>query len=227
MTTSQNGWAVLDFGDMDRSAIAGVTFPNGFRTGDVAYVMHWFFTQFHRRVEPLETPGCWGYDKRTIDDTGVWSNHASGTAGDVNAPQHPRGKRGTFTTAQVAEIRDLLAYCDGVIRWGGDFSTTVDDMHFEIAAGSGRVADLAAKIRKDTTMADLPTDTVKALATLDGVFRAPSWRSDQSNVHWPYESVFTYVYEDTHARLDQLQRKVDDLTDMVGVLLLRLEAPTT
>ena len=154
MSTSQNGWTVVDSTAMDRTAVHGVAFPNGFRAGDVAYVLRWFFGQFHARVEQLVTPGCWGYDKREIDDSGTWSNHASGTAGDANAPQHPRGKRGTFSSTKLAALRQLLAETGGVIRWGGDFTTIVDEMHFEIHGNAAAVAALADKIKGEDEMTD-------------------------------------------------------------------------
>ena len=86
----------------------------------------------------------WGYSYRPIrgQSTG-FSNHASGTAIDLNAMQHPRGKVNTFSAAQQAAIRKRLKETyKGVIRWGGDYDLRLakrDDMHFEIDAPAAEV----------------------------------------------------------------------------------------
>lgn len=143
---SQNGYSAND-----RSVIASYQLPGGrvaLRAGDVSVVLLWVANQFHQHVEPLVWPGVWGYAERTIrgSDT-VLSNHASGTAIDLNAPRHPLGVRGTFTGNQVQAIRRILDYCEGAVRWGGDYTGRADEMHFEINAGSTAVRRIADKIR--------------------------------------------------------------------------------
>ncbi len=135
MDKSQNGYpAILDRDDLDRSEVVrGVSFPGGFREGSVAKVMRYVFRQFHERVEPLHPGWCWGYAHRPVkgESSGL-SNHASGTAGDVNAPRHPLGAIHTFSDGQVRQIRQILDEVDGVVRWGGDYLGRKDEMHFEI-----------------------------------------------------------------------------------------------
>jgi hypothetical protein len=46
-----------------------------------------------------------------------YSNHASATAIDLNATQHPRGVKRTWTTAERAAIDRHLAEYEGVVRW--------------------------------------------------------------------------------------------------------------
>lgn len=148
MAVSQNGWSVISSTQLNRSAFPGtsvVPVP-GVRAGDVATVLHYVGTQFNNRVEALVNPGCWGYANRTISGSSDISNHASGTAIDLNAPRHPLGKRGTFSSAQVARIREILRECDGVIRWGGDYSSRADEMHFEIVGNATQVANTARKL---------------------------------------------------------------------------------
>lgn len=144
--TSQNGYSAND-----RSLIASYTLPGGkvaLRVGDVSVVLLWVATRFHETVEPLHWPGNWGYAERKIRGSSTTlSNHASGTALDLNAPRHPLGRRGTFTTAQVRAIRDILEHCEGVIRWGGDYRSRADEMHFEVVAGAAEVHRIANKIR--------------------------------------------------------------------------------
>lgn len=148
MADSQNGWPVDRSGALqDRSAVAGVTFPNGVRRGDVATVLFYVARRFHAEVEPLGRGWCWGWYVKNIEGSGAVSNHASGTAIDLNAPLHPIGVRNTFSAAKRARIRAILNDCDGVVRWGGDYVGRPDDMHFEIVKGSAAVGTLARKIR--------------------------------------------------------------------------------
>lgn len=150
MVTSQNGWPASP----DRGAIGvtefminGVSFPGGVKAGDVATVLGYVAEQIDLRVEELRDEWCWGHNYRPVAGSAVVSNHASGTAVDVNAPKHPRGARGTFTVHQRVAIRAILAEVQGVVRWGGDYTGIPDDMHFEINATPATVAIVAAALR--------------------------------------------------------------------------------
>lgn len=149
MERSQNGWTASP----TRSAIgvqafsvAGVDFPGGVRRGDVAWILTWALTRWNREVEKLASPGCWGWSYRpNKNDPSSLSNHASGTAVDVNAPKHPNGKRGTYTTAQRAAIKRILADCHNVLRSGEFYSSTVDGMHLEVNVSP---VALAAEVKR-------------------------------------------------------------------------------
>jgi hypothetical protein len=150
MTNSQNGWSASE----SKSAIgivnptvAGVDFPNGVRGGDVETVLVYVASQFHKTVEALHDGWCWGYFYKKIEGGGSLSNHASGTAIDLNAPNHPIKKSGTFNVAQRAGIRKILQTCEGVVRWGGDYTGRKDEMHFEIVGNAASVKRVASKIR--------------------------------------------------------------------------------
>lgn len=145
MAVSQNGYRAND-----RSLIASYKVPGGkisMRRGDVATVLSYVANRFHSEVEPLKWPGNWGYAERKIRGGSSLSNHASGTAIDLNAPAHYLGARGTFSAKQVRAIRRILNDCGGVIRWGGDYRGRKDEMHFEINAGTSAVARVAKAIR--------------------------------------------------------------------------------
>ena len=145
MSASQNGWRAND-----RSLIVSISVPGGklaVRKGDVAVIMQYIAEQFHSTVEPLKWPGNWGYAERKIRGGSSLSNHASGTAIDLNAPRHYLGAVGTFTSSQVRAIRKILSACEGTIRWGGDYRGRKDEMHFEINAGTAKVARVAKKLR--------------------------------------------------------------------------------
>ncbi len=128
--------------------MGAATFPAGVRAGDVYTVLRYVAVQFNATVEALYSPGCWGHNYREISGSTSLSNHASGTAIDCNAPDHPLGAAGTFSAAQVSAIRTILTRCNGVVRWGGDYSSRKDEMHFEInvAPGDSRLPALAASL---------------------------------------------------------------------------------
>ena len=147
VATSQNGWLANN-----RSVIASYSLPGGgkiaVRKGDVATILVYVAKRFDSEVEKLKWPGNWGYAERPIRGSRTTSNHASGTAIDLNAPRHPLGKRGTFSKKQVRAIKKILADCGGVVRWGGNYVSRADEMHFEINAGSAAVRRVAQAIRE-------------------------------------------------------------------------------
>lgn len=150
MVLSQNGWPA----SADRASIGvtpfvvrSVSFPGGVKAGNVATVLAYVADQVHMRVEALVAGWCWGHNFRAVTGGGAVSNHGSGTAVDINAPRHPYGARGTFTGVQRATIRAILDEVDNVVRWGGDYTSTVDEMHFEVNAGATAVATVATRLR--------------------------------------------------------------------------------
>ena len=157
MAESQNGWTVLRE-PPPSVAVPGTDVRLTIRPGDVSVVLVEVARRFHEEVEPI-TGGVrddWGWAYRPIrGSTTGFSNHASATAIDLNATQHPRGVKGTFTAAQKRAVRRILADLvdkrtgESVVRWGEDFSTTVDGMHFEINADAGAVDRVATRIRDE------------------------------------------------------------------------------
>lgn len=146
VATSQNGYSVKP--KLTNPKIGDAYFSPGLRDDDAGYVLAEFLRRFDKRVEKLVPGWCWGYAYRPVRGALFgYSNHASGTGADINAPRHPLGKRGTFTTAQVREFDRLLAEFEGVIRAGKDYTKRADEMHVEIDAPYARVKALAAKLR--------------------------------------------------------------------------------
>lgn len=166
---SENGWSC------DRSVIARYSLPGGevaLRKGDVSVVLLWCANRWHQTVEPLVWPGVWGYAERPVrGSTSTLSNHASGTAIDINAPQHPLGIDETknFSDEEIRAVRSIVAHCEGVIRWGGDYSGRQDPMHLEIDAGSAAVRRIADKIRATATGKPSPRPRVTAPTLALGV----------------------------------------------------------
>lgn len=160
MVASYNGWRASpnrsDIGVVDFTVTldgVDIAFPSGVKAGAVATCFTYLVQQFHARVERVINPGCWGYYfKTSANSASLISCHSSGTAIDIDAPRHPNGQAASrsFSPAQIAQIRAILAELSGVIYWGGDAwnGGTPDSMHFEIAEGvtEGQVAAAAAKI---------------------------------------------------------------------------------
>jgi hypothetical protein len=142
MATSYNGWPASD----DRSAIGVVSsewFPGGVKAGDVTTVLRYVVEQINARVEPIVGGWCWGYTyKANVNNPSQLSCHASGTAIDYNAPDHPNGSGGTFSDAQVGVIYQILAEVQGAVDWLEGY----DEMHFEIAVDAGTLANIAASL---------------------------------------------------------------------------------
>ncbi|GHS85481.1 hypothetical protein AGMMS50218_03130 [Actinomycetota bacterium] len=150
-TTSMNGFTLIDTADLATIAAGGLT--TRVRVGAVATVLQHVACRFHAEVETLATFHGWRSVALNTQIGGhPRSNHPSGTAIDCNGGAHPRFAAATFTAAQVAAIRDLLADCAGVVRWGGDFGAAlVDEMHFEIVGSPEATADLAARLTAVST----------------------------------------------------------------------------
>lgn len=140
MSKSQNGWPVVKTGLTSLPQVTGKVLA-----GPVWVIMYWLCEYFARTVEPITKTWSWGWAYRKIAGSRKWSNHASGTAIDLNAPRHPAGKTGTFTKAQAAQIALIVKAARGVLRWGHLFA---DEMHFEIAPGAtpAQVAQVATVI---------------------------------------------------------------------------------
>ncbi|MFJ1764053.1 M15 family metallopeptidase [Amycolatopsis sp. NPDC088138] len=148
MPTSQNGFSA-PITPVSRDLPGGRVPLRAGVTGDL---LAWVGRQFHARVEPLVWPGCWGYAYRDIRGSTGLSNHASGTALDLNAPKHPLGTNpsSNFTTGQISTIHTIVAQTEGCIRWGGDYTGRKDPMHFEINASEARCAAVLAKLTQIT-----------------------------------------------------------------------------
>lgn len=116
-------------------------------------------TEFHRTVEPLVTGWCWGFAYRAIIGSFVPSKHSAGIAIDLNAPRHPLGRRGTFTSAQATRCRAIARKYG--LRWGGDW-TRADEMHFELNVHRTTALQLVRALQTPPTPppASLPPGTV-------------------------------------------------------------------
>lgn len=149
-TTSQNGWPINP--PLQTRTIPGTNVRVSVARGPAGDILIHLLTRYNQSVEPLDAATTGGYNPRTIGNSGVWSNHASGTAVDANWGAHPQGRSGSFSAAQVEAIRAILGDTQ-VVRWGGDFrNAAIDEMHFEIHGTADEIQRAADRVRAIETM---------------------------------------------------------------------------
>lgn len=187
MAVSQNGWPVISSGSDSRL----VNFPSvtgKVRAGDVATVLTWYQKQYAARVEPITRSWSWGWAYRAIRGASSgFSNHASATSIDNNAPRHPLGTspNRTMTANQRREVRAIIKESGGVLRWGGDYYGRKDTMHTEINASAAAVRNFANKIRGGDSVKPTSTSKPKPISgefpavalAVDGVWKARTTRA--------------------------------------------------
>ncbi|CAB4161932.1 D-alanyl-D-alanine carboxypeptidase [uncultured Caudovirales phage] len=106
-----------------------------------------FAAEFHNLIEPIDKGSLddWGYAFRMVrGSTDRLSCHSSGTAIDLNATKHPLGKIGTFPAEKVPMIRALAKKYG--LKWGGDFKSRADEMHFEVNVTPTKAKELITKL---------------------------------------------------------------------------------
>ena len=127
---------------------------------NIALLFTYLVQEYHKRVDSVTGPheaDDWGFAYRANRNAKNLSNHASATAIDLDATEHPNGvpTAKTFTQREIKEVHKILSELDGVIAWGGDYLGTPDAMHFEIAVKpGGNLWRTAAKIRKKMLAAE-------------------------------------------------------------------------
>jgi D-alanyl-D-alanine carboxypeptidase len=158
---SQNGWPVLARSQLVWFNAAGGRFAAA--SADVAYLAGYLINRFNSEVEAIAGPVLddWSYASRPVTGSSkTISNHASATAWDLNALKHPRGVKGTFTAAQTAAVRRILADVQDdaghlVFRWGNDYvNSPIDSMHFEINVARAQVAQARARLENGMEWGD-------------------------------------------------------------------------
>lgn len=155
MPTSQNGWSANDITLTDVQTIPSTARKIRLRKGDAGFLLRRIGQFVDQHVENIDEPtqDDWGYAERPIRGRVALSNHASGTALDLNATKHPLAVTGTWSAAERVAIHAHLAdYKDpsggkNVIRWGEDYTGRKDGMHFEIVGDAAAVARVAARLR--------------------------------------------------------------------------------
>jgi len=113
----------------------------------VAPLLVGFAAEFHNLIEELDVGSLddWGWAYRDVRNVpGKLSNHASGTAIDLNATRHPLGAVGTFELGKIPMLRALTKKYG--LTWGGDYKGRKDEMHYEISINAVKVAALITQL---------------------------------------------------------------------------------
>lgn len=157
MATSENGWLVItDAGNsrLRKWKIPGTDRHLILRDGSAGFLLAHYALWYHRHIERLDVGEWdeWGWAVRPVrGKVSGYSNHASGTAMDLNATKHPLGKGGTLLfkikgVAALARIKTRLLLYRGCIRSGAFYSGRKDEMHYEIDAPMWEVEEVARRL---------------------------------------------------------------------------------
>ncbi|WP_346620961.1 hypothetical protein [Blastococcus montanus] len=143
---SANGWPVL--GTVDAVPIEGSDLTVRVAGGDVALILTHVARRFHYDIDGLRVGDLTGHASTREVTEDYESNYLSGTAIAIRAGGYPLGASGNLYPNELIVVRDILAECDGVVRWGGD-ERVPKESHFQIDRGPNdkRVRQLADKIR--------------------------------------------------------------------------------
>ncbi|MFJ8540701.1 hypothetical protein ACIRFH_01555 [Streptomyces sp. NPDC093586] len=148
--TSANGWTLEKQANHVSTvwtrSVSGTGREVDVRIGDAQAILFHVVRRFHYEVEQLHRADLAGWQpigglKKDLPE----SNLASGTAVRIRPGASAPG--GLFPL-QLLTVRDILADCGGVVRWGGDDSP-VDESLFYIGLGPDdvRVRELADRLR--------------------------------------------------------------------------------
>lgn len=146
---SQNGWQVI----LDEDLLRTWSIPRServfkLRRGPAGFVLAFVASWFNDKIQEVDLGfDDWGWSPRRIAGSEEWSNHASATALDLNADKHPYGREDTFTKVQAGRIQAKLEDWGDVIKWGGNYVYTKDEMHWEIDRDFAAVQALANRFR--------------------------------------------------------------------------------
>lgn len=145
MPNSQNGYPVIAPNDPDAPRLRRFVVPTEndpttpdtvipLRDGSTGFLLVWLALWFNVKIEMLWQAQLddWGYAYRVIAGSDTYSNHASGTAEDLNATKHGRGLH-TYTKRQRFLLGWVLRFRLRGCIVGGYTWSNPDDMHFEIA----------------------------------------------------------------------------------------------
>lgn len=153
---SRNGWPMQDSAGAG-SGIVPFAVP-GTALGvlrlheDAGAVLVHVVRRFHYEIDALRSGDVVGWrashrTSGTAATSDVASDLASGTAVRIRPGFHPAGARGGFFAPGLLVIRDILAECGGVVRWGGD-DRAADEALFclDVPPGDARLTALDARL---------------------------------------------------------------------------------
>ncbi|MER5944953.1 hypothetical protein ABT127_02685 [Streptomyces sp. NPDC001904] len=152
--TSANGWPLEKEANHVSTVwtrpVPGTGLSIDVRIGDAEAILLHVVRRFHYEVEQLHRVDLAGWQAiGSMDEKLPESNLASGTAVRVRPGA---AAKGSLFPLQEIVLRDILADCGGVVRWGGD-DARVDESLFYLDRGPDdrQVRALAGRLRKGET----------------------------------------------------------------------------
>ncbi|MFG2429050.1 hypothetical protein [Streptomyces sp. NPDC048590] len=149
--TSVNGWPLVDEPNHVSSVwtrpVPGTGLDFDVRIGDAEAILLHVIRRFHYEVEQLGRADLVGWQAiHSVNEKLPESNLSSGTAVRIRPGA---AAEGGFFPLQEIVLRDILAECEGMVRWGGD-DLPVDESLFYLDRGPSdpTVRQLAARFRK-------------------------------------------------------------------------------
>ncbi len=148
--TSANGWPLEKEANHVSTVwtrpVPGTGHKLDIRIGDAEAILLHVIRRYHYEVEQLNPGDLAGWQRiGTLDEKLPESNLASGTAVRIRPAAVAEG---SLFPLQEITVRDILADCEGVVRWGGD-DKKVDESLFYLGHGpdSTEVRDVARRLR--------------------------------------------------------------------------------
>lgn len=130
--TSQNGWPILRADQVASTIIEGSGAKIALTKGPAGVILRHVVRRFNYELTELGTGDITAFDLGVQDPLLEQSNLASGTAVSILPSFYVPGSRQNFFDTQVIVLRDILAECEGVIKWGGDFESRTAEGYFQI-----------------------------------------------------------------------------------------------
>lgn len=148
---SANGWSVNSAANAGGSVwtrpVPGTGFDIDVSIGDVELILVHVIRRFHYEIDTLRPGDVVGF-KEPGKSKAYESNHTSGTAIAIRPGWYPPGVRDGFFPQQLMVVRDILAECEGGVRWGGDDNKPYEaQFSIDVPPGDERLTRLLAKFR--------------------------------------------------------------------------------
>lgn len=230
MVSSQNGWVANDPSKVSSQTVPGSAVKLRVRTDSPGLLLLEVAAAFDRLVQDIDNArgalDDWGYAERPIRGGAELSNHASGTAIDLNATRWPLGASPSvnLSAEQIATVRRIVAVTGGVVRWGGDYSGRKDPMHFEINDGR-TLADCdraLVAMRKFNGAAPAATPT-RTETEMQPDFPVPDYYTANPNDRLPVSEAIAWGTRHAAMALDAATR-IEAAVKKLDERLARLEA---
>ncbi|MFE7411482.1 hypothetical protein [Streptomyces laurentii] len=150
---SKNGWEMEkvadDHGSVYSRPVPGVPVEDvRMRMAEVETLLVHVISRFHYEIDSLRPGDVTGWrEPGSVRRALAESNLASGTAVRIRPGSYPPGVRGGFYPMEELVIRDILAECEGVVRWGGDDRVPDESLFsIDVPPGDPRLTAVARKI---------------------------------------------------------------------------------